>query len=235
MRVRRPSCRAAWTSHLPADQAEFPGGDEHDRGDLARVAWFFANVAGKVAYDYKSSKKVLVSGAYAGLRGGCERGERLVLMAVQERGILAAGPRFCNSASRHAWRCGPRAQINRRPRERSVTAENRRAGRQPRRTGIVPLSLDRAAPTRTPVSDPAGIGSGHAPEAGPLSLRRPGRPVHGGRNSPLEPRVPGVHPAHFVPSVSNAWPFSTSGYPSLKVRLICGASAPRLRRGPTAG
>jgi len=76
---------------------------------------------------------------------------------------------------------------------------------------------------------------GHAPEAGPLSLRRPGRPVHGRRNSPLEPRVPGVHPAHFVPSVSNAWPFSTSGYPSLKVRLICGASAPRPRRGPTAG
>src|ERR1700688_3550815 len=34
-------------SHLLADEAQFPSSDEHDRGDLARVASYFANVAGR--------------------------------------------------------------------------------------------------------------------------------------------------------------------------------------------
>src|SRR4029453_5293500 len=34
-------------AHLLADEAEFPSNDEHDRNDLARVASYFASVAGR--------------------------------------------------------------------------------------------------------------------------------------------------------------------------------------------
>jgi hypothetical protein len=50
-------------SHLLADEAEFPSSDEHDRGDLARVASYFANVAGRRILRDRL-REVLLAGAY---------------------------------------------------------------------------------------------------------------------------------------------------------------------------
>lgn len=52
-------------SHLLADEAEFPSSDEHDRGDLARVASYFANVAGRPILRERL-REVLLAGAYRG-------------------------------------------------------------------------------------------------------------------------------------------------------------------------
>jgi SIR2-like domain len=53
-------------SHLLADEAEFPSSDEHDRGDLARVASYVANVAGGRPYLRGRLREVLLAGAYRG-------------------------------------------------------------------------------------------------------------------------------------------------------------------------
>ncbi|HEY2294118.1 MAG TPA: SIR2 family protein [Thermoanaerobaculia bacterium] len=50
-------------AHLLADEAEFPSSDEHDRGDLARVASYFANVAGRRILRDRL-REVLLAGTY---------------------------------------------------------------------------------------------------------------------------------------------------------------------------
>jgi hypothetical protein len=50
-------------AHLLADEAEFPSSDEHERGDLARVASYFTNVAGRRILRDRL-REVLLADAY---------------------------------------------------------------------------------------------------------------------------------------------------------------------------
>jgi len=50
-------------AHLLADEAELPSSDEHDRGDLAKVASYFANVAGRRNLRDRL-REVLLAGTY---------------------------------------------------------------------------------------------------------------------------------------------------------------------------
>jgi len=52
-------------SHFLADQAEFPSKDAHDRGDLARVASYFATVLGRPILR-EWLREALLAGAYHG-------------------------------------------------------------------------------------------------------------------------------------------------------------------------
>jgi len=67
-------------SHLLADEAQFPSSDEHDRGDLARVASYFATVAGRRILRDRLREVLLA--------GNCHGGELHEFLASQVPGPL---------------------------------------------------------------------------------------------------------------------------------------------------